>query len=58
MSKQRNKSEITSVTYTYVGTDAQFDEFLEMLVRDYFTAGQPCMIPPKDSVQRVESEVA
>ncbi len=58
MSKRRNKSEITSVTFTYVGTDAQFDEFLKMLVRDYFTAEQPCMIPPTDFVQTVESDAA
>ena len=55
---RKRKDNISEVTFSYIGTDAQFDEFLKMLVRDYFTAGQPCMIPPKDSVQRVESEVA
>ena len=55
MSKQRNKSEITSVTYTYVGTDAQFDEFLKMLVHDYLSVDQPYTKSQEDFVDHVDS---
>lgn len=29
-----------SVTYTYIGTDQEFDEFLKMLVHDYLAVDQ------------------
>ena len=41
MSRRKKKSQITSVLYTYVGTDVQFNEFLRMLLRDYLGADSP-----------------
>ena len=57
MSRRKKKSQITSVLYTYVGTDVQFNEFLRMLLRDYLGADSPYTNLSADSVQRVESEV-
>lgn len=35
------KENITEVMFSYVGTDAQFNEFLKMLVHDYLSVDQP-----------------
>lgn len=35
------KENITEVMFSYVGTDAQFNEFLKMLVLDYLSVDQP-----------------
>ena len=32
---------INTVTFTYVGSDKEFDEFLKMLVRDYLLVDNP-----------------
>ena len=32
---RKRKDNISEVTFSYVGTDEQFDEFLKMLVHDY-----------------------
>ena len=56
MKQQRNP--ITGVTFSYVGTDSDFETFLKILVRDYLLADDPAANPENDSVQKVESEVA
>ena len=56
MKQQRNP--ITGVTFSYVGTDSDFETFLKILVRDYLSADDPAANPENDSVQKVESEVA
>ena len=33
---------LSTVTYTYTGTDQDFDEFLKMLLRAYLAADHPC----------------
>lgn len=38
---RKKKSNITSVKYSYVGTDAQFNEFLKMMVHDYLAVDHP-----------------
>jgi len=47
--KQNKKAKIPryikrlgTVTYTYTGTDQDFDEFLKMLLRAYLAADHPC----------------
>ena len=35
MTKKRNTERLGEVTFTYIGSDQEFDEFLKMLVRDY-----------------------
>ena len=35
MAKKRNTDRLGEVTFTYMGTDQEFDEFLKMLIRDY-----------------------
>ena len=35
MAKKHNPERLGEVTFTYMGTDQEFDEFLKMLVRDY-----------------------
>ena len=55
--KQQRKP-ITGVTFSYVGTEAHFETFLKILVRDYLSADDPAANPETDSVQKVESEVA
>ena len=55
--KQQRKP-ITGVTFSYVGTDSDFETFLKILVRDYLSADDPAANPETDSVQKVDSEVA
>ena len=38
---RKRKDNISEVTFSYIGTDAQFDEFLKMLVHDYLSVDQP-----------------
>ena len=38
---QSAKSPITHVLYSYVGTGAQFDEFLKLMLHDYLAADNP-----------------
>ena len=37
--KKRNN--ISEVSFTYVGTDAQFNEFLKMMIHDYLAVDNP-----------------
>lgn len=41
MARNRQKSPITNVLFSYVGTDAQFDEFLKLMLHDYLAADNP-----------------
>ena len=41
MARNRQKSPITNVLYSYVGTGAQFDEFLKLMLHDYLAADNP-----------------
>lgn len=34
------KERLSSVMFTYIGTDEQFTEFLKMLIHDYLNAGK------------------
>lgn len=52
------KNPITSVTFTYVGKDSDFETFLKTIVRDYLAADDPAANPDADFVQKVESGVA
>ena len=38
---RKRKDNISEVTFSYIGTDAQFDEFLKMLLHDYLSVDQP-----------------
>ena len=41
--------------FSYIGTDAQFDEFLKMLVHDYLSVDQPYTKSQKDFIDHVDS---
>ena len=56
MKQQRRP--ITGVTFSYVGTEAHFETFLKIIVRDYLSTGDPAANPETDSVQKAESEAA
>ena len=58
MARKSNKPSITSVMYTYVGNDAQFNEFLKRVIRDYFEADNPYTNPQQDFIDKVESSAA
>ena len=49
------KENIAEVTFSYVGTDEQFNEFLKMLVHDYLSVDQPCTKSQEDFVDHVDS---
>lgn len=51
----RRKNTIASVLFSYVGTDAQFDEFLKMMVHDYLAVDAPYTKQTSDFVDNVES---
>ena len=53
--KQNKKAKIPryikrlgTVTYTYTGTDEDFNEFLKMLLRTYLAADHPCSAETKN----------
>ena len=54
----KRKKPITSVTYSYVGTDEDFETFLQTLVRDYLCVDTLHSLPQEASVQKVESGAA
>ena len=41
MGKRTPKPELSSVMFSYVGNDTQFDAFLNMLIHDYFAVDNP-----------------
>lgn len=58
MARKKRESNITSIMYSYVGTDAQFDEFLKMMIHDYLTVDDPYTSREPDFVGNIESGVA
>ena len=46
---------IAEVTFSYVGTDEQFNEFLKMLLHDYLSVDQPYIKSQEDFVDHVDS---
>ena len=52
---RKRKDNISEVTFSYIGTDAQFDEFLKMLVHDYLSVDQPYTMLQEDFVDHVDS---
>lgn len=58
MGRKKKESNIASVMYSYVGTDAQFDEFLKMMIHDYLAVDDPYTSREPDFVGNVESGVA
>ena len=57
MSKKR-KNNIAEVSFTYIGTDDQFNEFLKMMVHDYLAVDHPYTQRQKDFVDKVDSHCA
>ena len=49
---------LSSVMYSYVGTDDQFDDFLKMMIHDYLSVDHPYTNRTADFVAKVETEVA
>lgn len=41
MGKRTPRPELSSVMFSYVGNDTQFDTFLKMLIPDYFAVDNP-----------------
>ena len=52
---RKRKETIAEVTFSYVGTDEQFDEFLKMLVHDYLSVDQPYTTSQDNFVDHVDS---
>ena len=52
---RKRKDNISEVTFSYIGTDAQFDEFLKMLVHDSLSVDQPYTKSQEDFVDHVDS---
>ena len=57
MKQKHIADRLSSVTYTYVGTDQQFDEFLKMLIHDYLLVDMLYQ-KPRDPVDNVDSAPA
>ena len=49
------KENIAEVTFSYVGTDEQFNEFLKMLLHDYLSVDQPYTKVQENFVDHVDS---
>ena len=54
----KNKTKLSEVNFTYVGTDTELNEFLKCLLHDYFCVDNPYTGHKMDSVAKVESPVA
>ena len=52
---RKRKETISEVTFSYVGTDEQFDEFLKMLVHDCLSVDQPYTKSQEGFVDHVDS---
>ena len=52
---RKRKENISEVMFSYIGTDAQFDEFLKMLVHDYLSVDQPYTTSQENFVDHVDS---
>lgn len=52
------KNPIVSVTFTYTGTDADFENFLKIIVRDYLAVDDPAKAPQGEIVDKVECCIA
>lgn len=52
------QNSFTSVTFSYVGKDSDFETFLKTIVRDYLAVDDPAAAPETDFVQKVESNAA
>ena len=57
MSKKR-KNNIAEVSFTYIGTDDQFNEFLKMMVHDYLAVDYPYTQRQENFVDKVDSHCA
>ena len=55
---RKRKENISEVTFSYIGTDAQFDEFLKMLVHDYLSVDQPYTTSQENFVDNGDSRCA
>mgnify|MGYP000569872342 CR=1 FL=1 len=55
---RKRKDNISEVTFSYVGTDEQFDEFLKMLVHDYLSVDQPYTTSQENFVDNGDSRCA
>ena len=53
---KKKTSNITEVMFSYVGTDAQFTEFLKSLVHDYLVMDGSDTVSQNGIVHSVESE--
>ena len=51
---RKRKDNISEVTFSYIGKDAQFDEFLKMLVHDYLSVDQPYTKVQENFVDHVD----
>ena len=49
------QNSFTSVTFSYVGKDSDFETFLKTIVRDYLAVDDPAKNPESGFVQKVES---
>ena len=55
---RKRKENISEVTFSYIGTDAQFAEFLKMLVHDYLSVDQPYTTSQENFVDNGDSRCA
>ena len=53
---RKTKNNITEVLFSYVGTDAQFNEFLKQIIQDYLPVDDFCCVPKAEIVTSVDSE--
>ena len=54
--KKNNSLPIESVTFEYVGTDKQFNEFLRSVIRDYVTDDRT--LPEQETTDHNEQNIA
>ncbi|WP_409969174.1 hypothetical protein RFF05_04350 [Bengtsoniella intestinalis] len=55
---KKKKIYINSVQFSYAGTDATFQYFLERLVEQHLTQGQICNVQTEEIVACVENQAS
>jgi len=54
--KYKKRNDISEVSFTYVGTDEQFNDFLKMMLHDYLAVDNPYTVKEAESDMEEKQE--
>ena len=56
--KYKKRNNISEVSFTYMGTDEQFNDFLKMMVHDYLAVDSPYVSQEPETEENAEEDTA